>query len=109
MSDEIKRTTEIDEVHSFGGGDIKSVEPIAEVHREPSHQYSGGEVVERTSTDHQPDFYGASGVSCSWESSPRSSRPARSPVFICQDVPTRVPIYTNNAGVRRCRAEDETG
>lgn len=52
-----KQTTEIDEVQSFGGGDVKSVEPVAEVHEE-FHHYSGGQIVEHATTQVSPWLWG---------------------------------------------------
>ncbi|MDR3709064.1 MAG: c-type cytochrome [Capsulimonadaceae bacterium] len=52
-----KTTTEIDEVQSFGGGDITSVEPVAEVHEE-FHHYSGGQIVEHSNTTLSPWLWG---------------------------------------------------
>lgn len=51
------RTTEIDEVQSFGGGQIKTVEPEAEV-TEHLHHYSGGDIIERTDTKLSPWLIG---------------------------------------------------
>jgi mono/diheme cytochrome c family protein len=48
-----KQTTEINEVQSFGGGDVKSVEPVAEVH-DDFHHYSGGQIIEHTTTTVSP-------------------------------------------------------
>jgi mono/diheme cytochrome c family protein len=56
MSEEEKKTTEVSEVQSFSGGQIKSIEPIAEVHE--LHEYSGGEIVEHTSTTMSPILLG---------------------------------------------------
>lgn len=56
-----KQTTEIDEVQSFGGGDVKSVEPVAEVHEE-YHYYSGGQFVERANTTLSPWLWGFWGI-----------------------------------------------
>jgi mono/diheme cytochrome c family protein len=51
------RTTEIDEVKSFSGGAVKSVEPEAEV-TEHVHRYSGGDIIERTDTRITPWYWG---------------------------------------------------
>lgn len=51
------RTTEIDEVQSFSGGQIKTVEPEAEV-TEHLHHYSGGDIVERSDTRISPWLWG---------------------------------------------------
>lgn len=51
------RTTEIDEVQSFGGGQVKTVEPEAEI-TEHLHHYSGGDIVERTDTKLSPVLVG---------------------------------------------------
>ncbi|HEY3329060.1 MAG TPA: c-type cytochrome [Capsulimonadaceae bacterium] len=56
-----KKTTEIDEVQSFGGGDMKSVEPVAEVHEE-FHHYSGGQIVEHASTTVSPWLWAFWGI-----------------------------------------------
>ena len=56
MADE-QKTTEISEVQNFAGGDVKSIEPIAEVH-ETMHEYSGGEIVEHTNTTISPILWG---------------------------------------------------
>ncbi len=56
MAEEENKTTEVSEVQSFSGGQIKSIEPIAEVHE--LHDYSGGEIVEHTSTTLSPILWG---------------------------------------------------
>jgi mono/diheme cytochrome c family protein len=56
MAEEEDKTTEVSEVQSFSGGQIKSIEPIAEVHE--LHDYSGGEIVEHTSTTLSPILWG---------------------------------------------------
>lgn len=56
MAEEENKTTEVDEVQSFSGGQMKSIEPIAEVHE--LHDYSGGEIVEHTSTTLSPMLMG---------------------------------------------------
>jgi mono/diheme cytochrome c family protein len=60
MSEEENKTTEVSEVQSFSGGQMKSIEPIAEVHE--LHDYSGGEIVEHTSTTLSPMLWGFWGV-----------------------------------------------
>jgi mono/diheme cytochrome c family protein len=52
-----KRHTEIDEVKSFSGGQIKSVEPEVET-TEHIHHYSGGDIIERTDTRITPWYWG---------------------------------------------------
>ncbi|HEX5324247.1 MAG TPA: cytochrome c, partial [Capsulimonadaceae bacterium] len=51
------RHHEIDEVKSFSGGQIKSVEPEVEV-TEHLHHYSGGDIIERSDTKISPLLYG---------------------------------------------------
>jgi mono/diheme cytochrome c family protein len=60
MAEEENKTTEVSEVQSFSGGQLKSVEPIAEVHE--LHDYSGGEIVEHTSTTLSPILWGFWGI-----------------------------------------------
>jgi mono/diheme cytochrome c family protein len=59
MADSENKHVEIDEVQEFGGGEIKSVEPIAEGDTQHGvhgnfHEYSGGQVLERTDTTLSP-------------------------------------------------------
>jgi len=51
------RHKEIDEVKSFSGGQIKSVEPDVEV-TEHLHHYSGGDIIERSDTKITPWYWG---------------------------------------------------
>jgi mono/diheme cytochrome c family protein len=60
MAEEEKKTTEVSEVQTFSGGAMKSVEPIAEVHE--LHDYSGGEIVEHTTTTLSPILWGFWGI-----------------------------------------------
>ncbi len=58
--EEENKTTEVSEVQSVSGGQIKSIEPIAEVHE--LHEYSGGEIVEHTTTTLSPILWGFWGI-----------------------------------------------
>jgi mono/diheme cytochrome c family protein len=56
MAEDENVTHEVSEVQTFSGGAMKSIEPIAEVHE--LHDYSGGEIVEHTSTTLSPVLWG---------------------------------------------------
>lgn len=63
MADKPKEThtehtnTEVAEVQSFSGGEMTSIEPIAEVHHD-LHAYAGGEIVEHSSRTISPILWG---------------------------------------------------
>ena len=51
------KTTEVSEVQSFSGGEVHSIEPIEEGHTD-LHVYSGGEIVEHSTTSVSPVLWG---------------------------------------------------